>query len=166
MPKNVAVLLYVVFAAFALLSKLGGGIDQIAHAQLPPFSPPIENQNQNANNLPFNSNNPIQPGNVKPSISSNCMTTSSSEGRNVSCGTNQNQNQNQNTDNLPLNNNNPIQPTNVKPSMSSGTPIENQNQHADYLQSDKNAIQTSSVKQSMSSDCMAISSSLGRDLTI
>src|SRR5215831_9546327 len=80
MPKNVAVLLYV-FAALSLVSKLGGGIDQIAYAQLTPYSPPIENQNQNANNaiqpsndLPLN-NNAIQPSNGRSSTSSNCMVT-------------------------------------------------------------------------------------------
>jgi len=89
MPKNVAVLLYV-FAALSLVSKLGGGIDQIAYAQLPPYSPPIENQNQNANNaiqpsndLPLN-NNAIQPSNGRSSTSSNCMVTSSGAGGDIS----------------------------------------------------------------------------------
>ncbi len=74
MSNNLVVLLYVVFVALALVYKLGGGFEQIASAQLWHFSPPIEDQNQNANNLPFNKN-AIQPSNVKPSMSSNCMAT-------------------------------------------------------------------------------------------
>jgi Ca2+-binding RTX toxin-like protein len=139
--------LYVAFIALALVSRLGGGIDQIAFAQLPPYSPPIENQNQNANanNLPLN-NNPVQP--TTPSIRPNCMNISSSEGGYVRCGTNQNQNQNQNTDNLL--NNNTIQPSNtIQP-----------------INVNKNPVQTSNVKHGMSSDCLAIPSSVGRDPTM
>jgi hypothetical protein len=68
MPKNLAVLLYVIFAALALVSKLDEGIEQIADAQLWPYSPPIDNQY--TNNLPFNTvnKNPIQPSNVKTSV--------------------------------------------------------------------------------------------------
>ena len=78
MQKDVIVLLYVVFAELAIVSKLGGSIEQIANARLFPYSPPIlENQNQNTDNLPFTKNS-IQPSNVKPSINSNCMATTSS----------------------------------------------------------------------------------------
>jgi RTX calcium-binding nonapeptide repeat (4 copies) len=136
---NLAELLYVVFAVLALVSKLGGGIDQTAFAQLPPYSPPIDdkNQNQHANNLPLN-NNPVQP--TTPSIGSNCMTISSSEGKYDSCGTNQNQNQHAN--NLPFNNNNTIQPSNDLPLNNKAIQSSNVN---------KNPVQTSNVKPSTSS---------------
>jgi hemolysin type calcium-binding protein len=148
---NLAELLYVVFAVLALVSKLGGGIDQTVFAQLPPYSPPIENQNQNTNNLPLN-NNPVQP--TTPSMGSNCMDISSSEGGYVSCGTNQNQNQNQHADNLPFNNNNnAIQPSN-------GLPLNNNAIQSSNV--NKNPIQTSNVKPSMSSNHMVTSS--GRDI--
>jgi hypothetical protein len=65
MPKNLAVSLYVVFVALALVSKIGEGIDQIAYAQMWHYSPPIEDQN--TDNLPFNKNS-IQPSNLKPSM--------------------------------------------------------------------------------------------------
>jgi hemolysin type calcium-binding protein len=162
--------LYVAFIALALVSRLGGGIDQIAFAQLPPYSPPIENQNQNANanNLPLN-NNPVQP--TTPSTRPNCMNISSSEGGYVSCGTNQNQyqpssdrssgtpieNQNQNTNNLPFNNNNTIQPSN-------DLPLNNKAIQSSNVS--KNPVQTSNVKQSMSSNCIVTSSGAGRDINM
>jgi len=58
----------------AIVSKLGGGNDKIAYAQLWHFSPPIEDQN--ANNLQFDMN-PIQPSNDTHRIGSNCMLVSS-----------------------------------------------------------------------------------------
>jgi hypothetical protein len=155
---NLAELLYVVFAVLALVSKLGGGIDQPAFAQLPPYSPPIDDQNQNqhANNLPLN-NNPVQP--TTPSMGSNCMNISSSEGGYVNCGTNQNQNQNQNqhANNLPFNNNNVIQPSND---------LQLNNKAIQSSNVNMNPVQTSTVKHSMSSNCMVTSSGVGRDISM
>jgi RTX calcium-binding nonapeptide repeat (4 copies) len=62
MSENQAVLLYA-FVALAIVSKLAGGIEQIAYAQMWDFAPDI--QKQSANNVHFNKN--------KVSIISSCI---------------------------------------------------------------------------------------------
>src|ERR687885_2961101 len=73
MSKNLVVsLLCVVFVVLAIVSKLEGGIENIAYAQIWDFSANI--QSQNVNNLHVNSSSVLQHNsNNKISITSNCI---------------------------------------------------------------------------------------------